>query len=247
MDQSVTFCSHGQVMKANLNIPSPKAPCIIISHGLEGSKDGEKWRKFTPKLASQGFACLRFNYRGCGTDKEKSDGDFIDTTLTGRIQDFSSAIDFAQTCDIDNERIGVIGSSLGGTTFIAAKDRRIKAAAILSTPCRFKMPSNEELNIFNKRGFYELPSGRRLLPTFFEDFDKYDIPKDAREIRCPLLVLHGSNDELVASDNAYDIYSNSREPKRLEIIAGANHGFDDPIHQKEVISITINWFHQYLW
>ena len=246
MDQSVTFYCHGQAIKANLNIPSPKAPCIILSHGLEGSKDGDKWLKFAPRLVSEGFACLRFNYRGCGTAKEKSDGDFIDTTLTGRIQDFSSAIDFTQTCDIDNNRIGVIGSSFGGTIAIAAKDSRVRAMATLSTPCRFKKTSKEELNMFNKRGFYELHSGRRLLPTFFDDFSRYDICKDAGQISCPLLVMHGSGDELVASDNAYDIYHNSREPKRLEIVAGANHSFDDPIHLKEAISLTIDWFRQYL-
>ncbi|MFC1846781.1 alpha/beta fold hydrolase [Chloroflexota bacterium] len=91
-----------------------------MSHGLEGSKDGGKWLGFVPKLISGGFACLRFNYRGCGTDKEKSDGEFIDSTLTRRIQDYNSAIDFVQSLGINKNKIGVIGSSFGGTVAIAA-------------------------------------------------------------------------------------------------------------------------------
>lgn len=205
MDQLATFYSGGQTIRANLDIPSPGAPCIIISHGLEGSKDGDKWLDFAPKLISEGFACLRFNYRGCGTDKEKSDGDFIDTTLTRRIQDYNSAIDFAQSLDINKNRIGVIGSSFGGTVAIVARDRRIKAMVTLSTPCRFKKPSDKESKIYENKGFHVLPSGRRLLPDFFQDFLKYDVCKATREIGCPLLVIHGGSDKLVSPDNVFFI------------------------------------------
>jgi dipeptidyl aminopeptidase/acylaminoacyl peptidase len=146
----------------------------------------------------------------------------------------------------DEDRIGVIGSSFGGTIAIAAQDCRIRAMVILATPCRFKKPSSKELNTFKKRGFYELPSGRRLLPSFFSDFNRYDVCQAAGEIGCPLLVIHGSADELVSPSNAYDIYQNSLEPKRIEIISGANHGFNDPKHIEKVINLTIDWFRQYL-
>jgi alpha/beta superfamily hydrolase len=217
-----------------------------MSHGLEGSKDGEKWLDFVPRLQSEGFASLRFNYRGCGTGDEKSDGDFVDTTLSSRIQDYNSAIGFAQTTEIDENRIGVIGSSFGGAVAIAAQDRRVKAMVILATPCRFKKPSSKELSIFEKMYFYELPSGRRLLPEFFSDFSNYDVCQAASGIGCPLLVIHGSADELVTPNNAYDIYENSLEPKRLEIISGANHGFNDPMHLEKVINLIVDWFRQYL-
>ena len=246
MDQQVLFSNEGQTIRANLVIPSPGAPCIVISHGLEGSKDGEKWLEFVPKLVREGYACLRFNYRGCGKDKDKSDGDFIDTTLTKRIQDYYSAISFTQTCDIDKSRIGVIGSSFGGTVAIAARDRRIKAMVSLSTPCTFKKPSQQEMRLYETRGFYELPSGRRLLLAFFQDFHKYDVCKAAGEMGCPLMVIHGSSDRLVTIDDARDIYHNSSKPKRLAIIDGASHGFDDPVHLKEVINMTIDWFRKYL-
>jgi predicted alpha/beta-fold hydrolase len=94
LEQQASFLSQGQTIKANLAIPFHAAPCVIMSHGLEGSKDGEKWLEFVPRLQPEGFACLRFNYRGCGAGSEKSDGDFIDTTLSNRIHDYRSAIDF---------------------------------------------------------------------------------------------------------------------------------------------------------
>lgn len=246
MDKQVIFYSEGQIIRANLNIPYPGAPCIVISHGLEGSKDGEKWLEFVPKLVSRGFACLRFNYRGCGNGKEKSDGDFIDTTLTRRIQDYNSAIDFTQTCSINTNRIGVIGSSFGGSVAITARDRRVKVMVTLSTPCRLKNPSDKELKLYKNKGFHELPSGKKLLPAFFQDFLKYDVCKATGELRCPLLVIHGESDKIIAIDSAYDIYQHGNQPKRLEIIRGASHGFDNPIHLKEVINMTLDWFRQYL-
>jgi dipeptidyl aminopeptidase/acylaminoacyl peptidase len=246
LNQLITFCSDGQTIRANLDIPYSGAPCIIMSHGLEGSKDGGKWLGFVPRLISEGFACLRFNYRGCGIDKENSDGEFIDSTLTRRIRDYNSAIDFAQSLNINKNRIGVIGSSFGGTVAIVARDSRVKAMVTLSTPCRFNKPSNKESELYKDKGFHELPTGNRLLPAFFQDFSKYDICKAAGEIDCPLLIMHGGDDKLVATDNAYAIYRNSKQPKRLEIIKGASHSFSDPIHLKEVIYMTVDWFRQYL-
>ena len=105
MEQVVTFFSQGQVIFANLGLPFAGSPCVIMSHGLEGSKDGKKWLLLASRLYQSGFSYLRFNYRGCGEGNEASEGKFEDTTLSGRIQDYQAAIDFVNSNAVDRNRI----------------------------------------------------------------------------------------------------------------------------------------------
>jgi fermentation-respiration switch protein FrsA (DUF1100 family) len=122
----------------------------------------------------------------------------------------------------------------------------VKAMVILATPCKLKMPSNNKIKGFEQKGFHELSSGRKLYPNFFVDFNKYNLCRAVREIRCPLLIIQGDADKLVSLSNAYDFYKNSYEPKQLEIINGADHSFSEPRHLEKVIDLTIDWFQLYL-
>ena len=247
MERKVTFHSQGQVIYANLSLPYTDAPCVIMSHGLEGSKDGEKWLLLAPRLYDAGFAFLRFNYRGCGEEgREKSEGKFEETTLSRRIKDYRAALDFVETAAVDKNRLGVIGSSFGGTVAIAAQDKRIKAMVALATPCRFNAPSKEHLRAHQARDFFDLPSGRRLKAEFWHDIRRYDVCHAAGKTGCPLLIIHGGADKDVPVENAHQLYENTKEPKRLEIIEGGDHGFKNPAHLEQVIGLTCQWFKRYL-
>ena len=246
MEKPVIFHSQGQAIFANLSLPYIGAPCIIMSHGLEGSKDADKWLLLTSRLYDAGFACLRFNYRGCGEGREKSEGKFEDTTLSGRIQDYQAALDFVETTDIDKDRLGVIGSSFGGTVAIAAQDTRVKAMVTMATPCRFKLPTEEQLRVYQTRGFFDLPSDRRLKTRFLHDIQRYNVCHAAGKIDYPVLIIHGSADADVPVENAHDLYKKARGPKRLKIIEGGNHGFNNPAHLEQVISLACDWLRRYL-
>lgn len=66
--------------------------------------------------------------------KHAHEGEFEDVSLTGRIKDYRSALQFLQdTGEVDARRLGVIGSSFGGMVAVAAQDRRTKAMVTLST------------------------------------------------------------------------------------------------------------------
>ena len=246
MEQLVAIYNQGQKMFGNLCLPREKAPCILMSHGLESSKDGNKWQALAPRFYDTGFASLRFSYRGCGEGKERSEGEFEDTSLTGRISDYRAATDFLQRAGINTARIGAIGSSFGGTVALAARDERIRAMVTLATPSHFPSPSEERLAQIRDKGYFELGSGKRLRAGFHEDLSRYNIYEEVKKIYCPLLIIHGSLDDVVPVEHAYALYRHANEPKRLEVIEGANHSFDESEHLDKVISLSLEWFQKYL-
>ncbi len=246
MEQVVSFRSHGCLLFADLGLPYSGAPCVILSHGLESSKDGDKWLVLASRLYDAGFASLRFSYRGCGEGAEKSEGQFEDTTLSSRIEDLIAAIDFVDGAGVDIKRIGVVGSSFGGMVALAARDARIKAVVVMATPCRPAMAMDELFASYRSGEFFDLPSGRRLKLGVLEDMQKYDICQAAATIGRPLLIIQGTDDETVPVRDACDLYDSAGEPRQLEIIAGGNHSFDDPGHLERVVGLTLGWFRRYL-
>ncbi len=230
MKLAVTFCSENLRIFGNLHLPYEKAACIITLHGLESSKDSGKWPMIASRLYNEGYACLRFSFRGCGEGPEKSEGKFEDTSLTGRIKDYRSALQFLnETGRVDMDRLGVIGSSFGGMIAIAAQEKRIKAMVTLSTPyiIRLSRPQmSKEVE-------------------FYKDLQKYNLLKAIRSAP-PVLIIHGVSDEVVPLEHSMKLYEAAAEPKRLEIIDGANHVFSQSEHLNKVIELSLEWFKKYL-
>jgi dipeptidyl aminopeptidase/acylaminoacyl peptidase len=242
MEQAITFYTDQQRIVGTLHLPYRNAPCVITLHGLESSKDSGKWPQFAARLYSEGFACLRFNFRGCGSGAERSEGAFEDTSLTGRIADYQRALQYlADSGAVDVSRLGVIGSSFGGMVAIAAGDSRVKAMVCLATP--YTIP--QITTAVAEREHEELPSGRRLRKGFYDDLRHYPL---LEAVRCapPLLIFHGALDELVPAEQARTLYEAAPEPKRLEIIEDADHVFSRPEHLARVIELSMDWLKTYL-
>jgi len=241
MEEIVTFYSENQKIVGNLHLPYQNAPCVVTLHGLESGKDSGKWPKIAARLYDEGYACLRFNFRGCGTRSEKSEGNFEDARLTGRIRDYKCALQFLHdTGKVDMRKLGVIGSSFGGMVAVAAQDKRIEAMVCLSTP--YIIPQ-----ILNEAGEYDaLPSGsRRFKKRFYEDLQNYDLLEAVRSAS-PIMILHGNLDEVVPPEHAQKLYEAAPDPKRLEIVVGADHVFSQTGHLNKVIDLSLEWFNKYL-
>jgi fermentation-respiration switch protein FrsA (DUF1100 family) len=98
-----------------------RMPGIVLSHGFAGAR----YPKMARHLASLGYGVLAFDFRGYGD----SGGE------RGRVIPHEQAIDIksavtwlANSAQIDPARIGVVGSSLGGSVAImaVAEDARVK-------------------------------------------------------------------------------------------------------------------------
>jgi len=224
------FVRFGQNQLAGvLHSPSLEtSACAITCHGFLSNKDGSKYLNIAHSFCEEGLAVFRFDFRGCGESK----GLLEETTLTGRIEDLRAALNFIEEQGF--EKIGVMGSSLGGYVSIltAAKDKRIKALATWATPSYLN-----ELFSWKTIGRFQ---------KFLNDMEKYDITKSLREVKCPIIIIHGSLDDQVPLSHARVLYRNANEPKDIQVIEGADHRFTNTLYRKSAVELTLKWVKKYL-
>jgi len=131
MEQAIGFSSDGLALKGVLHVPegaTQPRPAIILCHGFGGSCRGAGHPELAQALARAGYVVLRFDFRGCG----QSEGARGSVICREEADDLRRAVDFLATREeIDRNRIGVIGASLGGSVaiYVAATDKRLKFCA----------------------------------------------------------------------------------------------------------------------
>ncbi|MBA4391553.1 MAG: hypothetical protein C0399_11550 [Syntrophus sp. (in: bacteria)] len=207
-------------------------PCVILSHGLISSKESSKYVALSEQFAAEGIASCRFDYHGCG----ESSGNIEETTLTIRLENLDAIVDYARNhVDIDPDRIGILGSSFGGVTCLlkASRDKRIQCVSPWATP--YELNKTDDGNI----------SDIKFKDTIYSDFLQYDVLAESAKVS-HALVIHGADDDTVPCHEGKTIYERLQNPKRLEIIKGADHTFSNSVHRDEVISMGLTWFKKYL-
>jgi dienelactone hydrolase len=121
-------------LAASLLLPAGVAPfpCVIFVHGLGSGKDSPRNVVIAERLVDAGIAALLFDLSGHGeSDTDPRDGD------EAFVEDLDAAFHWASARpEIDPERIGVAGSSLGALIALDATQRRLihPAALVLRAP-----------------------------------------------------------------------------------------------------------------
>lgn len=232
--EEVHFKSEGQQISGILHLPGIKNfPWVIASHGLLSSKNSEKYVALGERLTWQGMALLRFDFRGIG----ESEGRIEDDTVSRRIVDLGSAIDFIKSRSDLGTRIGLLGSSLGGYISLikASLEKEVRSVVVWATPYHLDdLKSNE-----GTEGY--------LLPgeAFFRDLSKHRLlPLLSKVSSC--MVIHGEKDELVPVDQAWEIFHGLSEPKEIHTIEEADHRFTEATHRQRAMDLTVDWFKKYL-
>jgi dipeptidyl aminopeptidase/acylaminoacyl peptidase len=232
--EKVSFKSEGQRISGVLHLTETKnPPCVITSHGLLSSKDSEKYIALGEHIAREGMGMLRFDFRGIG----ESEGQEEDNTISKKVTDLSAAIDFIRSHSGSGNRIGLLGSSLGGFLSLmkASTDKEIRAVVIWATPLHM-----DDLGSKKQEEDYPLPP-----EAFFEDLPRHRLlPLLPNVSNC--LVIHGEKDELVPVEQALGIFNSLGLPKEIHVIGGADHRLTDPAHRRRAIELSVEWFKKYL-
>lgn len=144
--EDVQFASGNDRISAWLYRPatSGPAPLLVMAHGL-GAVRTMRLDAYAERFSAAGYACLVFDYRNFG-DSEGQPRQLLDIGM--QLADWAAAVAYARTLEgIDDNRIGLWGTSFGGGHVIASAARLPGiAAAVVQCPFTDGVASVRTLN-----------------------------------------------------------------------------------------------------
>jgi dipeptidyl aminopeptidase/acylaminoacyl peptidase len=217
-------------LAAVLHLPEGPGPfpCLVASHGLGSSKDGEKYLAIAEGFTRAGVAVCRFDFRGCG----ESAGSFADTTVAREIADLSAVVVAVRARDELDGRVALLGSSMGAfvSLFVAQRDPGIRAVAAWACPADlqdlFEHPDSVRSYGLGDASVCELQAGAYLR---------------APSGRPGCLFVHGDMDEVVPVEHARRLFAAAAEPRRLEVLRGGDHRLSDPVLRERAVDLSVEW------
>lgn len=215
-------------------------PLVICSHGLQSSRGATKLRALCEAFRLNQISSLRFDFAGRGD----SEGKFFDVTYSRQIDDLKSAIDFCEE-KLGVREIGLMGSSMGGAVslLVAGRDARVKAVstvAAIGYPAELEERYPLETRGWRDRGFVDL-DGEQLGKAFLEDASSHDLMRVVSWIEAPVLVIHGTEDDVIPIADADDIAAAAKNVEML-MVEGADHRFSKPQHRATLVKEVVEFF-----
>ncbi len=221
---------------------SRKYPLVIISHGFMANYKSTK--HYAKKFAKMGYAAVIFDFNGGGIGS-RSDGKTQDMSVLTEKEDLKAVIAAASGLPyVDGEDITLMGCSQGGfVSAMVAEDLQDKIRRLILFYPALCIPDDARkgqmmLAKFDPQNVPEtlncgpMKLGRRYV-TDVLDMNPFD---EIRDYKGPVLIIHGTRDEIVNQSYAHEAYINylkthGRVPSgdvQLVMIDGGNHGFNGP-------------------
>ena len=178
----------------------PRLGHVLFLHG-NGGNVGTRVAK-AKLLASRGLDLLVVDYRGYGRSSghPTEEGTYRDAraarqALLGRL-------------GVDGGRIVYVGESLGGAVALELAVAEPPAALVLQST----------FTSIRAMGRIHYP----MIPAFVTP-NAYPSLARIPALRCPLLVMHGSRDEIIPVEQGRELYAAARGPKAITILGPASH------------------------
>lgn len=190
---------------------------IFFCHGFGSNKEGS-YEERCKRAVEEGFNAVRFDFRGNG----ESDGEFIDQTLSSKIKDLKSVVEY-----FEPSNFALFGSSFGGKTVIHSLDDLNAEAAVLRAPVLLNDTMEKYENVVSETGSFTHHGEKTIDMKFVEDFQAYSFEEASDNISCPVFIFHGGTDTTVHFEKTAD--ASKKMNNHLEIVKfqGENHSFSE--------------------
>lgn len=202
---------------------NPNGSAVVVCHGIRHDKNSGV--RYVQYLLRDGYTLLLIDFRNHG----ESDGTF---TTYGYYEkhDLLAAVRYLRERVQVKGRIGVIGASMGASiTLMAAAECEDIGAIVLDSP----FASLRDICSHGVRRITGLPEVLLHLPLklaylWLLTFEHCDVPavepaESAKEVHCPMFLIHGGEDPVIPVSHSRIIYNNAAVEKDLWIIDDVGH------------------------
>ena len=218
---------------------------IIFIHGHVSNRSHFLAR--AALFAEQGYGMLFLDLRHHGT----SDGD-ISTMGLLEVRDVQAAFDFlTEQPAVNPDRIAIYGHSMGGATAIMAFRRITQARVLIAESAYSSLEDNLRLRIVQ-----DLPIPAFILPQVIIQFCNILTDENLFDVRPiddiqhldgrPVLLVHGTLDNVVPIENSEQLFAAAHEPKAFWRIEGAGHMSSFEVSSEEYEAHIMPFLEQYL-
>lgn len=215
-----------------LRLPAgpPPWPAIVVVHGAGSRK--ENHADFARLATASGWAALTFDLPGHGDSEPEMSGAAVDAVI--------SMVHLLEVQEgVDERRVAVRGSSLGGFLALCAAAAAPEIAGVIAI-----CPASEDhLARGVRQGRFEM---RVTDPVDLEAWlVAQDVGKAVERIAGrPLILMHAEGDVQVPSDHSEELYERADEPRKLVIAPGGAHTTVQ--HDPELQGAALRWLEREL-
>lgn len=250
--ERITFKNSRNLTLVGHLYPSTSESIIIMCHGFMSSKYSKgRFERLAVAFNKSGYSALAFDFSGCG----ESDDDIL--TVEKEVDDLKSAILFVKSKGY--KKIALYGHSLGTLICLKSYTPEITTMVLsgaLTDSMKYNWPeifTKEQMQELVEKGYlteYTPEEVRKKIvidKRILKDFELINQKKILKDVNCPVLIIHGNNDEeekllYERSKIAMGLLSSD---SKLEVIDGANHSFLEHFHI--VVKLTTEWFTKHLY
>jgi len=224
-----------------------ESPALCICHGIPSGKPAEPTDGGYPLLAERfcdaGFVTVIFNFRGTGV----SGGNF---DMMGWVMDLGTVMDYLWSLpEVDKSCLCLMGFSGGAavSAYVAAHDSRVSKVVLCACPAEFGALVLEEtgqssIEHFRRIGMIRDEDFPPSVEAWSQGFQHIAPLRWIESISPrPLLLLQGTEDDVVNADQTLRLYNRAGEPKEMALVEGGGHKLR---LNEEAMDIALRWLTQ---
>lgn len=223
----------------DFDIPEKPRALVIVVHGFKGFKNWGFFPWLAQRLTSHRLIVCRFNMSrsGIGDDPEAFDrlDLFENDTYSIQLADLRAVVRYAQEQFPGLPTVLLGHSRGGGVALLGAEEVPELSSVIAWSPIsrcdNWAASTREDWNargvteVVNARTKQIMRMSRKVLDDYEAHRERFDIQRAAKQLRVPLLVVHGERDESVPVGEGRLLAASAADASLL-VIERASHTFN---------------------